>query len=657
MQRLLAAALFALALSSPAASQDDAPGRTIYVTPTELDLMVGEERQLEVVILDAEGAPEEDVPLVFFTRSKGAITVDSDGLVTANRPGSFRMTIRTARNAGERVQVDVPVTVAYAELTEASFEGLEPEVFAGSRTSFEVRLIDALGFDREDLTPKIVSTNELVASVDAFGRLVAHGPGKASLVASAEDFETSFELTVVPNPVRALELEGSATFARTGDVVTFTARALDESQAVVEGAPVEYSFVAQPDDDLGPGATGQIEQDGRFVANAPGLYTIYATCGDRSASSTVRIRPREVGREVKLIGRGPVQDVHTSDLWVWEGIDGRDYAVTGTWVANGDTIFWDVTDPSAIEEISRVRVDARTVNDVKMHPNGALCVISREGASNRKNGIVIIDVVDPREPQVLCEYTEGLTGGVHNLFIWNDHVFALSGGRRYDIVNIENPENPYTVSTFELDTPNHSIHDVWVEDGIAYSSNWGDGVYMVDVGNGVAGGSLEKPVVIGHYAYPSGWNHAAFPYKDPVTGKFYIVAGDEAFPYGLSIDDNPTYPRGWIHFIDFTDPLNPKEVARYEVPEAGTHNLWIEDDLLYVAYYNGGLRVVDISGDLMGNLYEQGREVAFYLPTDPEGRVSNAPMTWGPQPHKGKVFFSDWNSGLWAVELEPQVGE
>jgi hypothetical protein len=28
-------------------------------------------------------------------------------------------------------------------------------------------------------------------------------------------------------------------------------------------------------------------------------------------------------------------------------------------------------------------------------------------------------------------------------------------------------------------------------------------------------------------------------------------------------------------------------------------------------------------------------------------------MTWGPQPHKGNLFFSEFNSGLWAVRLEP----
>ena len=212
------------------------------------------------------------------------------------------------------------------------------------------------------------------------------------------------------------------------------------------------------------------------------------------------------------------------------------------------------------------------------------------------------------------------------------------------------------MGSYQIFEPGASIHDVWVADGIAYSSNWRYGLHMVDVGNGIKGGSPSNPVKIGNYAYPSGWNHAAVPWRSQDTNKFYIVAGDEAFPYGLFTKNNPTYARGWIHFVDFTDLEDPQEVARYEVPEAGTHNLWIEGDTMYVAYYNGGLRVVDISGDLMGDLYRQGREIAWFLPTHPESVVPNAPMVWGPQPHKGHIFFSDWNSGLWAVKLVEDEG-
>jgi hypothetical protein len=109
-----------------------------------------------------------------------------------------------------------------------------------------------------------------------------------------------------------------------------------------------------------------------------------------------------------------------------------------------------------------------------------------------------------------------------------------------------------------------------------------------------------------------------------------------------------------VHIIDFTDPENPRDVARYEASEFGTHNLWVEDDVLYVAYYEGGLRVVDIEGELMGNLATQGREIAVYKAFDPQGYVANAPMAWGPQAYKGHVFFSDFNSGLWSVRVLPR---
>ena len=95
-------------------------------------------------------------------------------------------------------------------------------------------------------------------------------------------------------------------------------------------------------------------------------------------------------------------------------------------------------------------------------------------------------------------------------------------------------------------------------------------------------------------------------------------------------------------------------MARYHVTEFGTHNLWVEDDVLYQAYYEGGLRVVDVSGELMGNLTEQGREMAVFKAFDPMGYIPNSPMTWSAQPYKGHIFFSDLNSGLWAVKMAPR---
>ena len=131
-----------------------------------------------------------------------------------------------------------------------------------------------------------------------------------------------------------------------------------------------------------------------------------------------------------------------------------------------------------------------------------------------------------------------------------------------------------------------------------------------------------------------------------------MIGGDEAFPYQtMRGERTPGRAAGWIHIFEWDEWDSAREVARYEVPEAGTHNLWVEDDILYIAYYNGGLRVVDISGDLRGDLYRQGREIAMSPPFDPESRIPNAPMVWGPQPYKGHIYVSDMNSGLWAVKL------
>ena len=257
--------------------------------------------------------------------------------------------------------------------------------------------------------------------------------------------------------------------------------------------------------------------------------------------------------------------------------------------------------------------------------------------------------------KVLSRFDDELTGGVHNVFIYDNHVYALSGGRRYDIINIEDPTNPERVGRFELDTPGHSIHDVWVEDGIAYSSNWDDGVVVVDVGGGGYGGSPRNPVQMGSYAHPSGWNHAAFPYRSDSTGRFYVFAGDEAMLRGHDpgLTEGLDLMDGYVHVIEWDEWDRPHEVARYTVPEAGSHNLWVQDDILYVAYYQGGLRMVDVSGELLGDLYRQGREIAYFKALDPEGWIPNVAMTWGPQPHKGNVFFSDMHSGLWAIRIKP----
>ena len=647
--------VFATILSLLTSTAVFAQEKKIVIEPDPITIDVGEELQLKATLMDEEGKTLPDT-VIFFSRSRRNLAVTRTGLIKGMKPGTYTVIAITVGSREQRVRKDFQVSVAFPPIASVKFLGIPENIYDRSTIDIEVEVMGEAGLIRENPELKYsTSNNEVVELIH--GKLITKSSGKFTITAETEGKKATYKGEVKSNPTEAIEINNQTTIANTGDVINFDAVAKDRKGQSLIDVPIIYSYIAQPDDDLGNGASGQVSQEGKFVANQPGLYTLMAKSGSAFAQQIIRIEARNVKKDVEVVGHGAVLDVHTSDLWVWEGVDGRDYAVTGTWGANGDAYFWDVTDPYNITAIDTIRVDARTVNDVKVSEDGRIAVITREGASDRKNGIVILDVTNPREVKILSEYNEGLTGGVHNAFIYENHVYAVNNGRRYDIINIDDPENPATISRFELDTPGHAIHDVWIQDGIAYSSNWSDGIVAVDIGSNIsadmpsAGGSPENPVKLGSYTYPSGWNHAAFPFKSKSTGDFYVVAGDEAFPFGLPSRTNPVGARGWIHFVKFDGWENPDEVARYQIPEAGTHNFWIIDDVMYVAYYNAGLRIVDISGELMGNLYDQGREIASFEPNHPESLIPNTPFTWGPQPYKGYIFISDWNTGLWAIKL------
>jgi hypothetical protein len=62
-----------------------------------------------------------------------------------------------------------------------------------------------------------------------------------------------------------------------------------------------------------------------------------------------------------------------------------------------------------------------------------------------------------------------------------------------------------------------------------------------------------------------------------------------------------------------------------------------------------------VSGELRGDLYRQGREIARVWTGDPNGFHPNLPFTWGAQPHNGLIYFNDVNSGIWIMKLGDKI--
>ncbi|MGI9628288.1 MAG: LVIVD repeat-containing protein [Longimicrobiales bacterium] len=658
--------------SLPAALAGQDADVTLRAEPASLSLRVGEEAPVSVVAVAADGSLV-DAP-IRLVGPRGALRV-RQGVVQAQAAGDYEL-VATLVSGAAPVTLRIPVTVSWPQIDRVEIEGwAADQVTAGTVVRLAALAFHADGSERPQATVSWASSDDAVAAPDRFGRLEARAPGQVTLAATVEGTTATREFEVVPFNASTLELSGGNPRARTGDVVTFDALLLDEDGSPVEGIPVQWSHLYEAADGImAPPGTAQV-RDGSFVADVAGIYTVIAEAGPLTARISFRVVARDVVQKLEIQGQGREQRVRTTDFWVFEGVDGRDYALTGAKRSDGYGFVWDVTDPGNIFKTDSIQVDARAVNDMKVSPDGRYGTMTREGASDRKNGVVILDLSVPAHPKIASEVTDyGLTGGVHNAFPTNTHLFALANGDKYVILDMTDLENPTFVS--EYDHPNSRLHDVWVLDGLAYSAEWETGLVVVDVGDGRWGGSLENPVFVSSYPLPTGSTHAAFPYVSKSTGKHYVFVGDEIMTreglawagpgrsrgsYQVPYDPEtgmggvPLVTQGYIQIIDFSDPEDPEMVARYEVPEYGTHNIWVEDDVLYQAYYEGGLRVVDVSGDLMGNLYTQGREIAVFKPYDPIGYIPNSPMTWSAMPFKGQIFFSDTNSGLWSARLVPKT--
>ena len=636
----------------------------------ELRLDIGQTYKPTTYSVDNQGK-KFDCERVIYYYKKGAFSMTgkvmefnrAKGTIKAVEPG-YHEVVAICYGSGKSIRRTFNVTINYPKVKSIEILTGNETIYTDNYIPLSYKITDQMDVVRDidywksdnaeryfsNLEFSISSSNDKL-EIDDSNNVLAVKSGSATINVVFDGVKSSKTINIKKNNVNNIDLSiaEKPEKIRTGDVINLKADAYDKRGNLVNDVNIKFSFTGKSFDKSNT-ASGLILQDGRFVGDVPGKYILTASFGNASKSKVVNVFQRKVQREVKKIGAGSVNDKHTSDFWVFEGVDKRDYAVTGTWGADGTAYFWDVTNPSDIKKIDSVQVDARTVNDVKVSPNGKIAIISREGASNRKNGIIIIDVTNPYDVKIIKEYTKNLTGGVHNLFIDEKHVYALSAGQKYYILNIEDPANPYEVGMFEIGKEGQSIHDVWVEDGIAYSSNWRDGVYLVDVGNGIAGGTPENPVAFGNYTYDSGANHATFPFKSKSTGKFYAVMGDEIFPNGVN-PNGTNETAGFLHFVDFSDLKNPIEIARYELPGHGSHNYWIDNDILYVGMYTGGVRIVDISGDLLGDLYKQGREIGYILTGTSDGYIPNDTMVWGAQLYKGHVFYSDFNTGIGVAKV------
>jgi len=348
------------------------------------------------------------------------------------------------------------------------------------------------------------------------------------------------------------------------------------------------------------------------------------------------------GQFVVLGGGNNVPERYSSDLWIH-----GDYAYTGTWgyrVDVGDALkIWHLNAagaPALVDSI--ITTGILKVSDVEVSSDGTLLVYSAENGVS--GGLYLYSLANPAHPAFIASYL--VDTGLHTA------TFGYIGGKRY-IFAAKNPldpalmifeiapgtASPITLTAVVPVPANYGHHDTFVRDGIAFVCAWNTGVLVYDVGDGVKGGSPASPQLISSLVTAGGEVHNAWWFHNPVTGeKRYLFIGQEGpGTVGASSSGN-------IHVVDVSNLAMPREVASYGMPGAGTHNFWMDEarQVLYAAYYNGGVVALDVSGTLSGSL--ASRVIARVTP----GGEGNT-FVWGVMLANGHLYASDMLSGLWEL--------
>jgi hypothetical protein len=295
-------------------------------------------------------------------------------------------------------------------------------------------------------------------------------------------------------------------------------------------------------------------------------------------------------------------------------------------------------------------------------------------------GIRFFDVSDPVGPKLLSHWRTGDHGVHRNHFVGGRYVHVTASRRGFDgniyvILDIADRRNPVEVAVWFLPeqevaagrppAQRISLHGPpYVLGDRAYLSYGAAGLVILDISD------VERPTLVSRLEIGAAFSsmiglHSVIP----VPARKLLLVNTEA------IAERQQEAYNFAGIVDVSDEKKPRIMSLLPIPEPapdapypnfstrggrfGPHNqhhpqgpeLFADDNLMFMTWFNAGLRVYDISDAYLP------REIAWYLPEDPAERRGLLPKDLVTQSEdvlvdvRGNIFFSDKNHGLHIVRL------
>ena len=319
-----------------------------------------------------------------------------------------------------------------------------------------------------------------------------------------------------------------------------------------------------------------------------------------------------------------------NDVWGYADYAGKEYAIIGS---KTKIHFVEVTNPTNPNLIAEFAPGSNTSwRDIKTFGHYAYAV--SEGFSNE--GLVIFDLCDIANGNIAQVYQKNeVFGKAHNIFIdaKNKRLYVVGTNTETNGVIIydlsQDPANPTLMARTGL--PGGYIHDIFVQDNLAFCSHGYNGLYVYDFtdpNNYSFKASLET----------GGYNHSSWG-----LNKDNLLLFAQEVPTGL--------PLGILDYTDYQN--NDIEVVKtFKQPLLGPnldntpHNPYMVGDYAVVSYYEDGVVIFDLTNPL------QPDTIAYYDTHPQNTTYTGYEGCWGVYPYlpSGNILASDISKGLFILK-------
>lgn len=363
---------------------------------------------------------------------------------------------------------------------------------------------------------------------------------------------------------------------------------------------------------------------------------------------------------------------------------------TSNFFHRGWAIF-DVTDPADMKMVKFIDGPANTATWQVDIADGlmitALDSLSRGWGGDpdqphAPEAVLIWSLDDPLEPRRIGSFTTG--GGTHrNGYPGGRYMHLASGlpgyrGDVYQIVDISDPAHPVEAGRFapaglkETDAEPYDqarLHGpAQIRGDLAFLPYGGAGFIIADISDPANVSEIGR-LDLGP---PFGPTHLSVHTTLPYLERNLAIVNSEA------IAEQCDEALNFAGLVDISDLEAPRLIATLPLPQPpegepadyfcsrggrfGPHNqselqhnplVKQQDDLVYMTWFNGGLRVFDISTP------RNPQEVGWFLPPDPRERRGPLPRTGLVAQSedvivdtRGNIFVSHKNQGIWALRYD-----